>query len=290
MKKLFVLFAFINFLLIQTAFAQNVTIYKENDKFGLANDTEKITDAIYTKLIKLKDESFICLYKNKFGIISKDGEMLVEPKYTTAQRFVGKYAKLGHKGKYLLFDETGDVILDDNYSNIMLLYGKMFLIKKNYKYGLATFDGDIILAPVADDIYMPKANVLKISIDGEWYEIVHNSKDVLELPQEFETLETDKKNFSITKVVENPVASAGYGMISASDYFIKVFSSISPAYETTIDELVLSHGADTANILIKSSWLVKFPVVYAKNYINNIKTPNNGPLSDIKANLKNKIN
>ncbi len=290
MKKILAIAIFTNFLLMQTAFCQNVTVYKENDKFGLANKTEKITEPIYTKLIKLKDESYICLYKDKFGIISKDGKMLVEPKYTTAQRFVGRYAKLGHRGRYLLFDETGDTILDDDYSDIMLLYGKMFLIKKNYKYGLATFDGDIILAPVADDIYMPKANVLKISIDGEWYEIVHNSKDELELPKELEVLERDKKNFSITKVVENPVASAGYGMISASDYFIKVFSSISPAYETTIDELVLSHGADTANILIKSGWLIKFPVVYAKNYINNIKTPNNGPLSDVKANLKNKIN
>ena len=290
MKKVLTIFIFINLFITNVSAYAITTVYKENEKFGLQKDEKKITEAIYSKLIKLKDESYIFLYKNKFGIISKDGEILAEPKYTTAQRYVGKFAKLGYKGKYVLFDETGDVILDDDYSDITLLYGKMFSIKKNYKYGLATFNGDIILAPVADDIYMPKANVLKISLDGQWYEITNVSKDVLELPKEFETLEADKKNFTITKVVENPVVSAGYGMISASDYFIKIFSSISPAYETTIDELILSHGADTANILIKSSWLVKFPVVYAKNYINNIKTPNNGPLSDIKTNLKNKIN
>ena len=102
-------------------------------------------------------------------------------------------------------------------------------------------------------------------------------------------IEEANKVFQITKIAQKPFTSTSYGIVSTSDYFIKLFSSISPSYEETIDELILSHGADTATILMKSSWLVKFPFVYAKNYINNIKTPNNGPLSDIKANLKNKI-
>ena len=97
------------------------------------------------------------------------------------------------------------------------------------------------------------------------------------------------RNFKVTELIADPVTSTGYGVVSAGDYFIKVFSSISPAYEQTIDELVLHHGADVAGILMKSGWLVKFPFTYAKNYYSMVKAPNNGPLSEVKDTLKNKI-
>lgn len=290
MRKILAIVVFLN-LLLGACFAATdaVVVYSENNKFGLMKGDVRLTEPIYLKLINLKDDSYICLYKNKFGIISKDAQILVKPKYKNAERFVGRFAKLGLKDKYVLYDENGNKILDDKYSDISLLYGRMFLVKKNYKYGLTTFDGDILLAPIADDIYMPKANVLMISLDNVWYEIQQKSKNTIELPNELELLEKSK-DFTITTIVENPVVSAGYGVVSAGDYFIKMFSSISPSYEATIDELLLSHGADTANILLKSWWFVRFPMVYTKNYINNFKTPNNGPLSDVKTSLKEKIN
>ena len=291
MKSIFIILFFYITLITNIGLCEDVTsVYSEKNKFGLIKGTEKITEAKYSKLISLREKSYIFMYKGKFGIISSEGNILVEPKYTSAQRFIGKYAKFGLKNNYVLYDENANLILDDNYSDIALLYGKMFLVKKNYKYGITTFDGKIILPPVADDIYMPKANVLKISLDNEWYEITQKNRGELELPSEFDIINGENsKDFTFEKIVENPVTSAGYGVVSASDYMIKLISSISPAYEETIDELILSHGVDAANIIVKSGWLVKFPYVYAKNYINNLKAPNNGPLSDVKSNLKQKL-
>lgn len=274
-------------MLVQSA---NCTeVYSVENKFGLQKDDgSKITEAIYNKLIRLGDSSYLFMYKNKYGIMSDTGEILVSPKYTQAQRYIGRYAKLGKSGKYGLFDQNGQAIIAPEYSSINILYGRMFLVQKAYKYGLISFDGDIILAPVADDIYMPEANILKLRYENEWYEITQVSKETMELPKDLEI--NDKSDFKIIKLVENPVASTGYGLVSASDYFIKIFSSISPAYESTIDELILSHGADTAMILLNPIWIAKFPFIYVKNYANNFKTPNNGPLADVKANLKNKLN
>ncbi len=291
MKKIFILFILIfSFfsMSLSVAFCAETltTTYSEKNKFGLIRGDKKITEAKYSKLIRLKDSSYLCLYKNKYGIISNDGEILVEPKYTQAQRLAGRFAKLGRAGKYGIFDENANLIIGVEYSSIELLYGKMFLVEKNFKYGLINFDGDILLAPVADDIYMPKPNVLKISFNNNWYEIEQKGKQEFELPYDIEELD---KNFKVTQIIQNPVISTGYGVVSASDYLIKLFSSISPAYEKTIDELILGYGADTANILIKSGWLIKFPFVYSKNYINNLIAPNNGPLSDVKADLKNKL-
>ncbi|MBR2069540.1 MAG: WG repeat-containing protein [Candidatus Gastranaerophilales bacterium] len=283
MKKLL----FISILLIfSCAFAQNTQVYSEKNKFGLVSDNEKITPAKYSKLIKLRDYSYLFCLKGKYGIIDNNGEILVEPKYNQAQRYIGKYAKLGRGGKYAIFDEYGDLIVDREYSSIDILYGRMFLVQKNYKYGLISFDGDIILAPIAQDIYMPEKNIIKIKYEGIWYTIEQKEGE-MELPDDI--LAIDNDNFKITQIIENPITSAGYGVVSASDYAIKLFSSISPAYEKTIDELIFDYGADTVGILMKSSWLLKFPVVYTKNYFNILKASDNGPLSDVKTNLKNKI-
>ena len=291
MKKIFLYIVYILFT-VQNVFAlqEIVNTYSIENKFGLIQGENKITDAIYSKLIRLADTSWLCMYKNKYGIIDNSGRILIDIKYTSAQRYVGKYAKLGLGGKYMIVDSDGNIIIDREYSSIDILYGKMFLVCKNYKYGLISFDGDILLAPVADDIYMPKPNVIKIQYDGIWYEIAQPDKDVIEIPKEILTSDDAGKQFKITQIIENPIASAGYGVVSFSDYLIKLFSSISPAYEQTIDELILAHGADTASILIKSSWLLKFPFVYGKNYINNLKAPHNGPFADVNANLKKQMN
>ena len=290
MKKIF-LCAVTFFIVSQNAFSiqELVNTYSENNKFGLIQNENRITDPIYNKLIRLGDSSWLFLDKNKYGIIDNSGNILVEPKFATAQRFAGKYAKLGYGGKYALYDEFGNTIIDREYTSIDILYGRMFLVRKNYKYGLISYDGDILLAPVADDIYMPKPNIIKIQYDGVWYEIAQPNREVIEIPAEILSASEMNDNFTITQIIENPITSAGYGVVSLGDYMIKIFSSISPAYEQTIDELILAHGADTASILIKSSWLLKFPFVYGKNYINNLKTPNNGPFADVKSSLKSKL-
>lgn len=289
MKKILLLTIF-TLLIFQNAWAaQSLTeTYSVKNKFGLIKDGQKITEAKYTKLIRLGESSYLFMYKNKYGIMSGTGEVLIEPKFTQAQRYVSKYAKLGAKGLWSLYDETGMAIIDHEYSSIDILYGKMFLVGKNYKYGLISFEGDIILAPVADDIYMPKPNILKIQYDGDWYEIEQKGTE-MDLAGVLPEFNDNNTNFKITQIIDQPIVTTGYGIVSASDYFIKLFSSVSPAYEQTIDELILNHGADTATILIKSGWLLKFPFVYGKNYINNVKAPNNGPLSDVKSNLKNKM-
>lgn len=288
--KIKLLLTILAVLLFQSALcAQFVQTYSEGNKFGLIHNNEKITQAKFSKLIRLKDESWLFQYKNKYGIISNDGQILVEPVYPIAQRLIGRFVKFGKGGKYCLYDETGNLIVPLEYNSIDLLYGRMFLVSKRYKYGLISFNGDIILAPVMDDIYMPKANVIKLSYEGEWYEIAQEGRQTFEFPQDMMDMMDSDDTITITKIVQNPIAGAGYGLVSSSDYVIKIFSSISPAYESTIDQLVLNNGADAVSILMKCSWLVKFPYVYAVNYVNNIKAPNNGPLSEIKINIKNKM-
>jgi len=287
MKK----FAFVILLLLIfqcSGFAKSA-VYSQDGKFGLKSETgEIITDAKYRKLIRLGETGWIFQSGSKFGVMDDSAKVLVEPKYNRADRFLGKYAKLTRGEKVGLFDEQGFEILPSEYSSIDLLFGGMLLTNKNYKYGITDHNGQPILDNIFDDIYMPKPNVMVITYNGQTYEIEGVNKEELSLPQNLTTI-NENEEFKITELITKPAVTTGYYGITATNYLLKVFSSISPAYEQTIDELMFAQGADAAGVIMKFTWLPRFPFVYAKKYYKNLVAPNNGPLSGVKTNLKRQI-
>lgn len=270
----------------------DLTVYSTDDKknlFGLKDKAGNIiVEAQYKKLIRLGNTSWIINKKNKYGIIDCNGNYLVEPKYRHVDRMLGKYAKLGNENDYGVYNENGEAIIPNEYMAINLLFGEMFLIKKNYKYGVADKNGKIILNTIFDEIYMPQPNIMRIEYNGQWYEIEQIAGGEIKLPEDVKNIKTNS-NFKVTEFVKDPLTASGYSAVTFTDYFLKLFSSISPSHEETIDELMLSQGADTVNIFIKCTWLPKYPFTFAKKYYHNIRTPNNGPLSNVKSDLKKKL-
>lgn len=270
---------------------QDVVVFSNNKNtlFGLKDKSGNIVvDAQYKKLIRLGTSSWIINKKNKYGIMDSSGNILVEPKFRHVDRMMLKYVKLGNENDYGVYDEKGKIILPNEYMTINMLFGGMFLIKKNYKYGVADRNGNIILKPIFDEIYMPKPNIMRIEYNGQWYEIEQIAGGEIELPEDVKNIK-ENKNFKVTEFVKDPLTASGYSAVTFTDYFLKIFSSISPSHEETIDELMLSQGADTVNIFIKCTWLPKYPFTFAKKYYHNIRTPNNGPLSNVKSDLKKKL-
>lgn len=270
---------------------QDVVVFSNNKNtlFGLKDKSGNIVvDAQYKKLIRLGTSSWIINKKNKYGIMDSSGNILVEPKFRHVDRMMLKYVKLGNENDYGVYDEKGEIILPNEYMTINMLFGGMFLIKKNYKYGVADRNGNIILKPIFDEIYMPKPNIMRIEYNGQWYEIEQIAGGEIELPEDVKNIK-ENKNFKVTEFVKDPLTASGYSAVTFTDYFLKIFSSISPSHEETIDELMLSQGADTVNIFIKFTWLPKYPFTFAKKYYHNIRTPNNGPLSNVKSDLKKKL-
>ena len=266
-----------------------VTVFKQENLFGLKDaEGNIIVEPQYKKMIKLGNSSFIVQKRSKFGLTDYSGNILVPVKYTHVERVLGKYLKIGGGSKYALYDETGKEILPREYSSIDLLFGGMFLTCKNFKYGVADADGRTILENKFDDIYMPQPNIMRISYNGQWYEIEQVRGEEFKLPKNVQDIKGDE-NFKISELITNPATATGYSVVTFTDYLLKLFSSISPAHEQTIDELMLSQGAETVSIFIKLTWLPKYPFAYARNYFNTLRTPNNGPLSEIKYELKRQL-
>lgn len=262
---------------------------KKNVLFGLKDKSGNIiVDAQYKKLIRVGNSAWIINKKNKYGMIDCSGNILVEPKFRHVDRMLGKYVKLGNENSYGVYNEFGEAIIPNEYMSVDLLFGGMFLIKKNYKYGVTDRNGKLILNTVFDDIYMPKPNIMRIQYNGQWYEIEQIVSGEFQLPDDVKNIK-ENSDFRVTKFVTDPITASGYSAVTFTDYILKIFSSISPSHEETIDELMFSQGADTVNIFIKCSWLPKYPFTFAKKYYHNIRTPNNGPLNNVKNELKQKM-
>ena len=288
MKKA-VLFVLLAILGINSINAE-VTVFQNGNKFGLKNsDGNIVVDANYKKLVRLGESAWIFQDGSKFGIIHDNGNILVEPKYNQAERVLGKYAKLRKGDKYGIFDEMDFTILPVEYSSIDLLYGGMFVTSKNYMYGITDLNGQMILDNIFDDIFMPDFNTLIIVYNGDVIEIKRKDGESLNVPFDIQAIRKEVNNISLSDLTNSPIASTGYYSVTFTDYILKLFSSISPAYEQTIDELMFSQGADTVSVLMRCAWIPKFPFVYAKRYIKTVIDPYNGPLSKAKKRLKYKI-
>ena len=268
-----------------------IKVYSENNKFGLQTENEqKITQPDYQKLIPLGENGvWIAQKKGRYGLIDNDGNVIVPLKNFQVERVFAKYAKLKNISGWGLYDDNGKNIIPHKYSAIDPLFGKMFLVTKNYRYGIVNYEGKMLLNNYFEDIYMPDPNTIRLKYNGEWYEVKKLEDGNFDLSNDSEEININNNRFSITHILGTTAVASGYSVVTTTDYSLKILSSISPAYEETIDELMLSKGAEAITIFTKFSWLPKFPFIYAKKYYQNIRNPYNGPLSKIKAGLKRKM-
>jgi len=269
----------------------NLTVYSENSKFGLKNSkSEIVVPAKYKKLIRLGNSSWIIQNKNKFGLIDCYGRYLIAPKYSHVERMFDKWVKLGNEKDYGLYDETGKIIIPPMFSSIEPLFGHKFLTYRNYKYGIYSDSGEMLLDNEYDFIYMPTPTTLKIKYNDKWCEFEKiTNQEIANLPNNTIKVKINNEDFKVSNMLINTGLGTGYSVVTATDYLLKIFSSISPSYEQTIDDLMFSQGAETVSIFMKLSWLPKFPFVYAKKYYNNLITPNNGPLAEIRSDIKEQL-
>ena len=294
MKKLALILVCL-FLCEQILFAETF-VYSDNKKFGLKNNSgDIITKAKYKKLVRLGDSAWIFQKKTKLGIIDDNGNILTEPVYNQAERILGKYVKFRKGSRYCLLNEKGEDVIGNSvegkpsmFSSIDLLPGGLIVTSKHHKFGLHSFNGNTQLDNIFDDIYMPDRDTLVVVYGGKSLEFKRqNSNDS---PFNFVFIDDLKdRDIKLVDLATSPLATTGYYGITFTDYVLKIISSISPAYEETIDELMFSQGADTITIFMKFSWLPKFPFVYARNYYYNVTDPTNGPLNQTKNNLRQQI-
>lgn len=287
-KNLLVLFLLLT--LCPCAFAldevkQPVKVYSVKNKFGLKSGDTEITKAEYLKLIRLGDNAYIAQKRGKYGIIDYNGQVLVPLKYRWADRVSLNLVSLGTNNDYGIYNDKGNAIIPPEYSLIKRISKDFFLTRKNYKYGLVDLSGRVILQNKFDQIFIPDQKTLVIQYKGEWYKL-----DVVQTEKmEFEIKRSQDDDNTLTELIVKTGAISGYSVVTFTDYVLKLFSSLSPAYEATIDELMFAKGADAVPVIMKFTWLPKMPWTFLKNYYKNIRNKESDVLAPAKNYLEKHI-
>lgn len=264
---------------------QKATVYQVKNKFGLKSGDTILTEANYTKVIKLGENAWIVQYKNKYGVMNHKGEIIVPIKYRWADRIGSNLVKLGNDNDYGVYNDLGEVIILPDYSLIERISKDFFLTCQNYKYGLVDMSGNIVLENMFDSIFIPDEKTLVLQYQGEWFKLDILKKE--DIGFEIKKSQDDGAN-SIGEVMVKTGAISGYSVLTFTDYVLKLFSSLSPAYEATIDELMFAKGGDAVPVIMKFTWLPKMPFTYVKNYYKQIRKKESDVLSQPRYYLKRK--
>ena len=84
--------------------------------------------------------------KNKVGLITRSGDIVLEPLYKDV-RTTNNYLFLLKSTGWGLANQSGNILLDCEYNEISEVDGTMLLFNKKGKYGLSQIDGKAILPP-----------------------------------------------------------------------------------------------------------------------------------------------
>ncbi len=285
-KGLITLLALVSLTSMAYADIVRPEVYCYNKKFGLKLENTEITKPEYSKIIKLGDNAWIIQYKHKYGIMNHKGEYIIKPKYRWADRVAQNLVKLGNDNDYGVYDDKGNIIIPPEYSLIERISKDFFITCKNYKYGLIDLFGNIVLRNDFDTIFIPNEGTLVLQYQGEWYKLSIVKEDGINF--EVKPSEEEDGN-SLGEIMVKTSAVSGYTVLTFTDYVLKLFSSLSPAYEATIDELMFAKGGDAVSVIMNFTWLPKLPFTYLKNYYKSIRRQDSDVLSQPRNYLRKKI-
>jgi len=171
---------------------QNQAVVSINDKEGLVKNSGEITiKPIYKSLSKFEDKNFTYLHpnhfnvhwiennyevsyalisndENKFGIINKEGEILIKPIYDSIGRFYNGFAKIELNKKFGLINEDFEVVVKPIYDEALEFVYNTIIVKKFGKYGCIDKNLELKIKPTLDMIYIQEEGFKRIEENNKW--------------------------------------------------------------------------------------------------------------------------
>lgn len=138
---------------IMTVDDEEYLIFSENSKRGIIDINGNILiEPKYTSLVKAGDNlAFKESYEGKEGLMNIKGEIIMEPKYDYLTCFNDKGIGIARIGeKYGFVNEKGDIVAEAIYDRSMtaeVYQDGSFLICQDGKYGIMGNDGKVLVEP-----------------------------------------------------------------------------------------------------------------------------------------------
>ncbi len=192
---------------------EEVTIVNEKGKYGvLNNNSDVIIKPVYDELsnfddrrnknIKTEhphvinlhwlhnydgDEYAIAEYKNKYGIVNKNNEMVVKPIYDSISKLFNGFSIIKLDDKFGYLDDKFEVVQKPIFRDAREFIGKVTFVQSNAngKWGCITREMDLKINDEYDEIYNLQNGFARTVKDGKWGFIDDTCKVVVKPKYEY---------------------------------------------------------------------------------------------------------
>ncbi len=104
----------------------------------------------------------------KFGIINKDGKLLLKVVYDSIGRFYNGFAKIELNKKFGLVNEDFEVVVKPIYDDISEFTYNTIIVKKFGKYGCIDKNLELKISPTMDMIYLQQEGFKRVEQNDKW--------------------------------------------------------------------------------------------------------------------------
>lgn len=104
----------------------------------------------------------------KYGIINKDGKLLLKVIYDSIGRFYNGYAKVEINNKFGLINKDFEVVVKPIYDEALEFVYNSIIVKKFGKYGCMNKDLELIIEPKMDMIYLQHEGFKRFEQNNKW--------------------------------------------------------------------------------------------------------------------------
>ena len=146
MKRVY--FVLISLLIWANGYAQELSSFKEDGKYGFRDSNGKtVIPAIYKWAKEFSEDLAAVTLDNKMGYIDKNGNVVIPLKYTYAHDFSEGLAAVELDNKYGFIDKNGNVVIPLKYTNARGFSEGLAVVELDNKYGFIDKSGNVVIQP-----------------------------------------------------------------------------------------------------------------------------------------------
>jgi hypothetical protein len=179
------------------------------DTFGIL-----VIDTIYEDMQTFYSSNLLAVKSNgSWNYINRNGEVVIDGKYTHANLFWTDYAIVETNGKFGIIDTLGNYILEPKYAHLNSTGGDIIQINTGYSYGsgkegLINLKGDTLLPSIYDDVF-EYAGFVEVTKDSK-VGVIELENGELIIPTIFKEIYFDDVDLTLLRFEDETGSFMGY--------------------------------------------------------------------------------
>ena len=155
-------------------------------KYGIIADNGKEVFPVYDEIYDFYKGYAVVIIKEKFGLINKEGTLIVPVKYDYIFRCDGNLIAVRNNNKWALFDKTGKQVTDFKYDGLEYVQEGFYVVRVNNKLGVIDEKGKEII-PEKYEKFEGNFNdgILAVSIHDKWGYVNSEGKEITPIKYEY---------------------------------------------------------------------------------------------------------